>query len=417
MNTRPTSALFLLVTLLGLACAADSPTAPNVATIAVTPDAMLLVGEGDGGRYLAVARDPDGTIVSASPRWSIDDPTIASITEDGFVTAISTGLATVTATVGSARGTASLEVYLPPRIATYTPGERYLGRKNYVEYIPGELPVILSSAHGGALHPTEIPNRTYGVVRNDTNSLELTIAMRQALIDLTGYAPHVILAHLHRSKLDPNREIVEAAQENPYAEQAWHEFHEWIGVARATVAGEFDEGIYFDIHGHGHDIQRLELGYLLGSDELNRPDIALNSLEVVARTSIRDLGRTSPIPFSQLLRGPTSLGGILAEEGIPSVPSPDAPGPGDAPYFRGGYNTRVHGSVGDAEVVSAIQIEHHYAGIRDTPQHRADYATKAARAIRAFMLEHYGFFEPGRRGLARSHPTRPGNDFRAAGYQ
>lgn len=373
----------------------DSPTEPRVATVDVNPDALLLVGVGDGARYVAIARDPNGMIVSATPRWSIDNTAVATIDESGFVTSEAAGLATVTATIGGVSGTARLEVFVPRRILEYRPGQHYYGRKDYVEYIPGELPVILSSTHGGALTPSEIPNRTFGVVRNDINSLELTLAMRQALLDLTGQAPHVILSHLHRSKLDANREIVEAAQENPYAELAWTEFQEWIRVARAEVAARFGKGLYFDIHGHGHDIDRLELGYLLSSDELNRSDAALNSLEVVSQTSIRDLGRTSPIPFSQLLRGPTSFGGLLQDEGVPSVPSPAAPGPGDAPYFRGGYNTREHGSVTDAEVVSGIQLEHHYGGIRDTPENRAEYAAKAARVIRAFMLEHYGFFEPG----------------------
>ena len=379
-----------------IACGgSDAPTGPSVATIEVNPDAVLLVGVGDGARYLATARDANGMIVSAAPLWSIDNTAVGTIDESGFVTSVAAGLATVTAAVGGVSGTARLEVFVPRRVLEYAPGQHYYGRKDYVEYIPGELPVVLSSAHGGALTPSEIPNRTFGVVRNDINSLELTLAMRQALLDLTGQAPHVILSHLHRSKLDANREIVEAAQENPYAELAWTEFQEWIKVARAEVAGTFGKGLYFDIHGHGHDIDRLELGYLLSSDELNRSDAALNSLEVVSRTSIRDLGRTSPIPFSQLLRGPTSLGGLLADEGVPSVPSPSAPGPGDAPYFRGGYNTREHGSVTDAEVVSGIQIEHHYGGIRDTPENRSEYAAKAARVIRAFMLEHYGFFEPG----------------------
>ena len=385
----------LLSAVFALACGDGAPTEPDIASIAVSPGAMLLVGEGDGDRFLATARDAQGTIVSVAPAWSIDRPSVASVSDDGFVTAIANGLATVTATAGGASGSARLEVYVPPRISAFEPGRSYFGRNDYVEYIPGTLPVILSSAHGGARQPGEIPDRSFGVVTNDLNSLELTLAMSRALEDLTGHAPHVVLSHLHRRKLDANREIVEAAQRNPYAEQAWTEFQHWIEVARAAVAGEYGKGLYFDIHGHGHDIDQLELGYLLSAEELNRPDIALNSLEVVARTSIRDLGRTSPIPFSQLLRGPTSFGGLLADHGIPSVPSPATPGPGDAPYFRGGYNTREHGSVSDGDVVSGIQLEHHYSGIRDTFENRRDYSDKVARVIRAFMVEHYGFFEPG----------------------
>ncbi|MDE2753602.1 MAG: Ig-like domain-containing protein, partial [Gemmatimonadota bacterium] len=198
--------VFVVSAVVTLGCGGDSPTGPSVANIEVVPGEMLLVGEGDGDRYVARGRDAEGTIVSVTPEWSIDESSVASITADGFVTAISAGLATVTATAGGASGSARLEVYIPPHIGRFEPGRSYFGRNDYVEYIPGELPVILSSAHGGALQPGEIPNRTFGVVINDRNSLELTLAMSRALVNLTGHAPHVILSHLHRSKLDANRE-------------------------------------------------------------------------------------------------------------------------------------------------------------------------------------------------------------------
>ncbi len=388
----PALPTLLATTLLTAACG-DGTTEPQVTAVFITPEEALIVGEGGGQQFSAFAHDLAGNTITPGAEWSVAQPGIAEISEHGFATGRASGVTTVTATVGGVSGTAKLEVYVPPVITEYIPGERYHGRRFYVEYIPGELPVILASAHGGQILPDEIPDRSYGVLRNDLNSLALTMAMRQALIDLTGQAPHVILSHLHRSKLDANREIEEAAQDNPYAEQAWREFHEWIVTARATVWTDFGRGLFLDIHGHGHEIERLELGYLLTSAELNRPDANLNSLDMVARTSIRELGRTSPLPFSQLLRGPTSLGGLFEEEDIPSVPSPVAPGPGDAPYFRGGYNTRRHGSLSDSEVIDGVQIEHHYRGVRDTDENRAAYAAKAAMVIRTFMLEHYGFFE------------------------
>lgn len=376
-----------------MAACGESATELQVTKVFVTPEQTLIVGVGDGAQFSAFAHDAAGNTVTPPAEWSVANPEIAEISDRGFATGRANGVTTVTATIGGVSGTATLEVYVPRVITDYEPGQHYYGRRDYVEYIPGELPLILASTHGGRLVPSEIPDRRYGVVRNDLNSLELTLEMRQAFIDLTGQAPHVILSHLHRSKLDANREIEEAAQDSPYAEQAWREFHDWVVTARATVSADFGRGLFLDIHGHGHDIERLELGYLLTSDELNRPDINLNSLDVVARTSIRELGRTSPIPFSQLLRGPTSLGGLFQEEDIPSVPSPAVPGPGDDPYFRGGYNTRRHGSLDDAEVIDGIQIEHHWTGVRDNEGSRTLYAAKAAAVIRAFMLEHYGFFE------------------------
>ena len=161
-----------------------------------------------------------------------------------------------------------------------------------------------------------------------------------------------------------------------------------------TIDVDFGRGMYFDLHGHGHDIDRLELGYLLSAADLNRSDVALNAVAFVASSSIRDLGRDSPLPFSQLLRGPTSLGGYLQTEGVRGVPSPGDVSPGSDAYFTGGYNTREHGARSDGEVISGVQIEHHFSGLRDTSGNRRVYAAQLARSIRAFMLEHYGFFSP-----------------------
>ena len=48
-----------------------------------------------------------------------------------------------------------------------------------------------------------------------------------------------------RTKLDPNREINEAAQGNELAMQAFDEFHGFITQAK----NEIQRGIVFDLHG------------------------------------------------------------------------------------------------------------------------------------------------------------------------
>ncbi|SVE16438.1 uncharacterized protein METZ01_LOCUS469292, partial [marine metagenome] len=99
--------------------------------------------------------------------------------------------------------------------------------------------------------------------------------------------------------------------------------------------------------------------------------------------------------FSELLRGPKSLGGFLGDEGVRSIPSPGDPSPGSDLYYTGGYNTREHGSLSLAEIISGIQLEHQYPGLRDSDANRRVYAAQLASAIRLFMVEHFGFFEPG----------------------
>lgn len=42
------------------------------------------------------------------------------------------------------------------------PGETLFGRNDYMEFIVGDLPLVVSAPHGGYLTPAEIPNRTLG---------------------------------------------------------------------------------------------------------------------------------------------------------------------------------------------------------------------------------------------------------------
>lgn len=382
----------LVVALLSTAACGDDGVTPEVTSLQILPSAGLVVGSGSES-FNVVARGPSGSVDAAGVRWSVGDPSIAAVKGDGDVTAVSVGTTTVMAELGGVTATATVEVYVPPSVPSYDPGVSYFGRRDYIEYIPGELPVVISSGHGGSMSPAEMADRQHGVVVRDRNTLELTLAIREALVDLTGYAPYVVLSHLDRRKLDPNRDVGEAAQADPFAERAWTEYHQFIARARAEVRRR-GEGMYFDIHGHGHPIQRLELGYLLAAEWLDLADIYLDQLSVVQLTSIREIGRDSPIPFSQVLRGPTSFGGLLESEGVPAVPSPSSPMIGGDPYFTGGYSTLRHGSNADSELVSGIQIEHHYDGIRDTDTNRRAYAAVLARVIRDYMLAHIGYFEP-----------------------
>ena len=383
-----------LLLLSALACGESSTDVVRL-SIAIQPQGGLIVGVGGALDFLAAVTDESGQLVSGQNIiWSVENTAIATIDQNGLATGVSAGATTVMASVGEASGSVRLEVYLREVISNYEVGKSYFGRNNYVEYIPGELPIVISAPHGGALKPGEAADRTYGTTGSDRNTVELSLAVRDALIDATGYAPHVILSHLHRSKLDPNREIVEAAQGDPFAENAWHEFQDWIKQARVFVAGDYDRGLYFDMHGHGHSIPRVEIGYLLSGSDLNQNDDALNNMTMVEKTSIRDLGRHAPETFSELLRGPKSFGGFLGDEGVRSIPSPGDPSPGSDPYWTGGYNTREHGSRSLSEVISGIQLEHQYPGLRDTDANRQVYAAQLASAIRLFMLEHFGFFEP-----------------------
>lgn len=282
---------------------------------------------------------------------------------------------------------AGATVELSAKVAAPEAGKSYFGRNEYVEYIPGELPIILSSPHAGLLRPEEIPDRQRGVKVRDGAIHDIALRTADILEQLTGKRPHVVLMHLRRVKLDPNREIVEAAQGDPYAERAWHEYHGWIDIAKELVGDEYGRGFYIDLHGHGHKEQRLELGYLLRGRELALSDEEINKPRLVKKSSVRNLASKTPGGLAELLRGETSFGQILVKHGYRAVPSKSEPHPDGQPYFNGGYSTRRHGSR-DGGTIDGVQIEHNSRGVRNSADARAAYSRALAESILEFLEIH-----------------------------
>ncbi len=278
---------------------------------------------------------------------------------------------------------------------TFTPGSIHFGRNNYVEYRVGELPIIVAAPHGGGLTPSEIPDRNCSgcVTARDSRTWETSLSIDSAFLRDFGKRPHVIINHLHRKKLDANREIVEAAQGNQWAEQAWMEFHEFIEHASDSIQANFDRGLYLDMHGHAHSIPRVELGYLLTRSNLQLDNAIFNDSFYVDKSSVKEVAwhNSAEYSFAQFIRGETSMGELLEIGGYPTVPSKTDTAPhGTQSFFSGGYNTRRYGSR-DSTTISAIQFELNWPGIRDTEANRDSFARRMVCACRSYMRE---FFLP-----------------------
>lgn len=363
---------------------------------------VALAGEGQAGlthtpltdSLVVRVVDADGTPVEgAVVRWEGRGdggahPNQSTTGRDGIVSTLYTagegaGLDTIRGRVDA------LEIAFVAEIRLADPGETYEGRAGYVSYQAGELPLIISAGHGGTLEPAEIPDRTEGTLVRDLNTDLLAIAMADSIEARFGARPHLVLTHLHRTKVDVNRDLAEAADGNRLAEQAWREHHGFIDHASARVEAEHGAGFYVDVHGHGHDIDRLELGYLLDSSDLAASDAELDA-NIVEKSSIRVLVETSDLVFSKLIRGDTSLGTLYESAGVPAVPSAAQPDPGKAPFFSGGYSTRRHGSR-DGGTVSGVQIEAHRVGLRDAAANRARFGGISASVLEEYLASHYDF--------------------------
>lgn len=252
-----------------------------------------------------------------------------------------------------------------PKIATsqdFTPGETYYDSNGHVEYRAGNLPIILSAPHGGRLEPLSIPDRDCMGCVYVKDSWTQTIAegIYDKFVDETGCYPHVIINLLHRKKFDANRDIGDAADGNPIVEQAWQSYHDFVDAAKMQIITDYGKGVFLDIHGHAHDIERIELGYLLSGSELRLTDTELNTNIYIEESSIKSLvgNNIQEHSHSILLRGIESFGSLMENKGFPSVPSLNDPFPdvGES-YFSGGYNTQRHGSHNNNSTIDAIQLE------------------------------------------------------------
>ena len=93
-----------------LAIGCGSPTAPSPATlVTISPGTkLLMIGATETFSAFAVGADGNGAPVSAT--WTTDGPTVATVSPQGLVTALSAGVATITAGYQGLRATRALRV-------------------------------------------------------------------------------------------------------------------------------------------------------------------------------------------------------------------------------------------------------------------------------------------------------------------
>ena len=109
------------------ACGGSEPTAPQstpvaIATVVVTPSSDTLLALGQTRQFNAEAKDAAGNTISGRPiTWSSTNASVATVNASGLATAVSTGNATIRATVGGRSGSALLAVRQEPSAISVTP--------------------------------------------------------------------------------------------------------------------------------------------------------------------------------------------------------------------------------------------------------------------------------------------------------
>lgn len=223
------------------------------------------------------------------------------------------------------------------------------GPSDYIRYMPGDLPIVISVPHGGDLKPYNIPNRfcegcSYIA---DLKTGIIGEKISYYLEKDTGEKPYVILNDLHRSKMDANRYITEGADGNYEMEKAWRLFQKYIQFSLERSIEEHGYALFLDLHGQAHSHNKTEIGY----------DVSKNNLRAknYQNSTLVNVLSGSGCSISDFIVGNESLGCLYESYGYPSVPSCKNKYPlSNEKYFDGGYNTETYTTLSR---VIAIQIE------------------------------------------------------------
>lgn len=319
---------------------------------------------------------------------------------------------------------------------SYKPGDTVYGFKQYVKLVVGDddAPLLLGVPHDGtAVGNPEIPET--GTTGRDINTLPLALEIAANFKSATKKRAWIIINTIGRKRMDPNTypNEIDKRYTNQDAKSTYLSYHSLLTVARERMAEAQKNGkgaLFLDLHGHAHTCQspqpyisakgnnmsskfidQTELGYGLSNFAISQSDDYLNKL--ADSSTIAAIARANPqVPFSQLIRGPYSFGGLLEAEKIVAVPGTtiktleanaelfgtDAKGNAKKrPYFNGGYCTRKYGTVvlgsttGYEDNISSIQAETPGITVRNNESIREVAAERFNRAIINFLNKWYGY--------------------------
>lgn len=238
---------------------------------------------------------------------------------------------------------------------------------DYIKYINGYFPILITAGHGGTIRDDSIDNRNCSIVQcnSDLNTDKLAVELYTEFMDNDVW-PYLLVNDLHRQELDVNRSREEAYADDKVA-GIYSRYHNNIEEFIRTNIHSTDYMLILDIHGQSHSHGFIELGYNITHNELELPDLNMNTTSSLH--SINDY------TLNSLVRGEASLGRYLSDD-YKVTPSPKYPVP-PLPYFNGGYTTEKYK---EYKNVIVIQLELPYE-IRKNKTNRMKFVKLLREAV------------------------------------
>lgn len=217
--------------------------------------------------------------------------------------------------------------------------------ENYIEYIKGNLPIIISVAHGGDLNPEDILDRQSGIKCVDKKTIEIVRLLNQEFINLCQanlnlkIKPSLIISKVSRSKVDLNRPQKESFNhKSELAKEIYQFYHRTIKKDIKFKIKSHGKSLLIDIHGF----------------EKNMKPEGFRDVDIVLGTNNLKSLFDYEIPKHNWDK---NIRGAIIERFI-ALNIPIAPGhPRRKEYvLKGGYITKLYGA-SNFQDSKAIQIE------------------------------------------------------------
>jgi N-formylglutamate amidohydrolase len=232
----------------------------------------------------------------------------------------------------------------------------------------GDLPIILSSPHGGRSAIPDVNERANKdaarfVTVRDENTAELTEAARAEVERRTGRKVYVVIARFERKYLDVNR-AAKDAYESEVSAAYYQAYHQAISEFCREIQKKWRGGLLLDVHG-----QKAHPDNLLRGTNNGRTTVLLRE----------HLGTGA-------LVGPHSILGMMDQAGHHVLPKLDGNDPEIKNYSGGEIVQTLGSNVPDG--IDAIQLEFG-SSLRVPKSAAVKSGEDLGAAIEAFCLEYF----------------------------
>lgn len=212
MSTIRHAAVVVAVAVLVLSCgdgAVDPdppPVLPVATTVTVTPASAMLTALGETARFTAEVHDQNGQVMAgAAVAWTTSDASVAAVDASGQVTAAANGSTTITATAGSATGSASVTVVQEVNAVTVTPATDTLFALGGTVRLAAEAADANGHAVGGSAFEWATTDTLVARVDEEglvTASVEGAVEVTATSAGVTGRALLTVVEHPDRAALE-----------------------------------------------------------------------------------------------------------------------------------------------------------------------------------------------------------------------